>query len=605
MKKILKIIIFLFFIFFVLKSDFAFALEINYPRIPGVEAPQDFINTAPKEQILGLYIKYFVHLIIWLSGILLLGSLIVGGVRYLTSAGNPEKIIAARQQISASFLGALILLSSVLILNILNPEIITLNFSELEPPKVLEKTKITPPATTTEFTRTSIDVELPLGPAIEDHLFSTSSRENIRINASTTLDIATKLRDQSNELVQEAQGCNCSQAYTRGCPVCPGCADPCTCDTCANQRAIIEELEEKNLQKIDELKEEQRISILLLKKLKIDLGRVERIEEFMNSCPLEKLASLASFLYNKDYYMNQKWFLRNVPFWKEIIVGDDWATFYCPVSGTILGEMAPIDVSKITEETPPTEPPTALNQAACPTKIPVGEIIDRTKRIANRLINRLETLIELDKEMIKAVDQLHVLVSECSSQKPHCCTLCILTIYGCKIVGCVNDSMWTSSIQIPEYGTCPYDSLLKQAKDISKIQKEIEIVVKEESEANIGIFPLVNRIIPNLLKDLRERVRTPMGECIKDVPATEEVEVSEQPYNNIVVCESAKRSSGEEQSVIQNCCFQETEFQNCLQSCYLKAAKDYEKCLNDCLKNTKNEEIAACIHKFNFFCCGM
>ena len=596
MKKGFKIF-FLFLFFFVGSCNFAFALEINYPRLPGVTAPQDFVNTASKEEIPSLYIKYFFNLAIWISGLLLLGSLIFAGIRYLTSSGQPEKIIAARQQISAAFLGVLILLLAVLIFNVLNPELISLKLPKKEPPKVFEKPKIDLPSTTTEYTRTSIDVELPLGPAIEDYLFSTSSRNNIRINASTTLDIATKLKNQNNQLNAIAQQCSCSQASPKTCPICPGCADDCTCDTCFSQREVIDKLEESNLVKIDELKEEQKISILLIKKLQIDLGRVERIERFMQKCPLQKVSSLAQFLYNQDYYISQKWYLRNTPFWKDIIVGEDWATFYCPVSGTILGEIPPVNVEEIKPELAPVEPPSAEQQAACPIKIPVGEIIDRTKRITNRLVDRLITLVELDREMIKAVDEMHVLVSRCSSQKPRCCTLCKIVCGpgGCKcvIVGCVN-----------ELGACPYEEIKQKAKEIAEIQKKIEIVVKDESEQNIGILPLVDKIIPNLLKDLREKVRKEMKECITDVPAEQEEPVTE-PFSILSDCESSLRAKGEEELALQKCCLNEEDFQNCLQKCYLKAGKIYNDCLNNCLKDTKKEDIAPCVHLLNFYCCKM
>ena len=596
MKKKQKIkLLFIFLGLFLLGAGFVFALEINYPKMPGAVPPQEFLQNAPSEQILSLYVKYIFNLFFWVSGIIVLGVLLWAGFRYLTSAGKTEAILNARKQISDAFLGILILLSSFIILNILNPQLIILKLPKIEPVKVIERTEVPLPATTTEMTRTAIDTELPLGKVLDTYLFGTTTMSAVKNNATTTLDIANTLKEQTNDLNNAAQQCNCSQANTKSCPVCPGCADDCTCDTCNNQRGTIENLEKKNLEKLDELKEQQNISIEQLKKIKMDLGKLERLERFMKECPMWRVGSLPQFLYDKDFYIAQEWTLRNVQFWENIIIGEDWVTLYCPVSGTILGETPGISATSIISELPPIEPPSAGQQMACTTKIPVGEIIDRAKRIANRLINRLEALIPLDREMIKAVDEMHVLVSQCSSQIPRCCTKCILvcTPLGCKcvIVGCVGV-------------TCPFAEIAQQAEKIAEIQAKIKVPISEENEDNIGIIPIVDKIVPKLLEDLDKLVRKPTKECITDIPVESAVESTEVQVT-LSDCESAIRTVGPEGVVIQKCCLTEQQFQNCLQQCYLKSGKDYEKCLDDCLKATNNEEISICNHRINFYCCGM
>ena len=110
---------------------------------------------------------------------------------------------------------------------------------------------------------------------------------------------------------------------------------------------------------MDELKEQQNISIEKLKVMKIELGKLERLERFMKECPMWRVGSLPQFLYDKDFYIAQKWTLRNVQFWEKIIIGEDWVTLYCPVSGTILGETPVISAESITSELPPVEPPSA------------------------------------------------------------------------------------------------------------------------------------------------------------------------------------------------------------------------------------------------------
>jgi len=591
MKKNQKIkLLFIFLCLFLLGAGFVFALEINYPRVPGAVPPQEFLQSASAspEQIPSLYIKYIFNLFFWVSGIIILGVLLWAGFRYLTSAGKTETTINARGQITSAFLGILILLSSFIILNILNPQLIILKLPKIEPVKVIERTEVPLPAITTEMTRTAIDTELPLGKLLDDYLFASSTMSAVRKNATTTLDITDTLRKQSEDLKNKTDKCSCSQTK----PQCSPCVSgkSCTCDTCDSVRNDIENTERNNLQKLDELKEQQKISIDKMKEVKIELAKLRRIEQFIKECPTYRISSLPQFLYDKDFYIAQNWTLRDVKFWEKIIIGEDWVTLYCPVSGTILGETPGIPAESITEELLPVEPPSAEQQMACTTKIPVGEIIDRAERIASRLINRLETLIDLGRQMIQAVDEMHVLVSQCTSQIPRCYSICIPTEYGC-IEECVGSP-------------CPSDKIAQQAQKIAEIQEKIKVVVNEENEQNIGIIPVVDKVVPKLLEDLDKLVRRPTKECITDVPVENAAETTE-PQVILSDCESAVRAVGPNGVIIQKCCLTETAFKGCLQQCYLKSGQDYEKCLNDCLKNTNNEEVSICNHKINFYCCGL
>jgi len=577
-----------------LGTGFVFALEINYPKVPGALSPQEFLQSASAspEQIPSLYIKYIFNLFFWVSGIIVLGVLLWAGFRYLTSAGKAETILSAREQITSAFLGILILLSSFIILNILNPQLIILKLPKIEPVKVIERTEVPLPATTTEMTRTAIDTELPLGKILEDYVFASSTMTAIKNNASTTSDIAETLKEQVEDLNDEVNKCDCGEADPDCGSSCSSyCTQDCTCDVCEEERDEIEDLEEKNLQKLDELKEEQKKSIEELKKIKIELIKLERLERFMKECPMWRVGSLPQFLYDKDFYIAQKWTLRNVQFWEKIIIGEDWVTLYCPVSGTILGETPVISAESITSELPSVEPPSAEQQMACTTKIPAGEIIDRAKRIANRLINRLETLIDLDRQMIQAVDEMHVLVSKCSSQQPMCCALCIRIKGVCVIQRCIGRACYFSDID-------------DKADEIAEIQGKIEEVVNDEDEKNMGIIPIIDNVVPKLLEDLNKIIRKPLKECITDIPTESAVESTEVQVI-LSDCESSVRAVGPDGVVIQKCCLEESEFQNCLQQCYTKSGQDYEKCLNDCLKGANNEEISICNHRINFYCCGM
>jgi len=116
-KKILIILIFA----SVLIGSFCFAqrkLEIIYPTAPGAETPTTVKTALPE------YLKYVFTFAIMIAGLLAFGALIYGGFSYLTSAGDPSKMKDGQDQIIAGILGLIIVLSSFLILNTINPQLV-------------------------------------------------------------------------------------------------------------------------------------------------------------------------------------------------------------------------------------------------------------------------------------------------------------------------------------------------------------------------------------------------------------------------------------------------------------------------------------------------
>jgi hypothetical protein len=93
-------------------------LEIEYPSLPGVETPTTVKTALPD------FIRYFFTFSIIIAGILAFGAIVLGGIRYVTSAGAAAAMSDARDQITSGFLGVIILLSSFLILNTINPQLI-------------------------------------------------------------------------------------------------------------------------------------------------------------------------------------------------------------------------------------------------------------------------------------------------------------------------------------------------------------------------------------------------------------------------------------------------------------------------------------------------
>jgi len=601
-KKVKLIFLFVVFSFF-LSTGFVFALEINYPNVPGATPPQEFLPTAPPEQILPLYVKYIFNLIIWTGGIIAFGVLIYAGIRYLISAGKPEVIISAKNQISSAFLGILLLLSSSLILKLLNPQLVVLEIPEPEPVEGVERQEASPPPA--EFHLSSINTEIPFAKIIEEKIFEAARMTRIKEKTAPTPEIAGELVEINNQLSQETEECACydntvPNPRCRSCGNCP--PKECTCDPCKPVRSNIEKLEQKNLEKLDELKEEQKKTIEEIRPLKEELGKLERAEKLMLECKLAPLASLAEFLGTKKFYITNKWLILDIKFWDTILTIEDWANFYCPVSGTIWGGEQPPAESTTTATTTGLSyaevPQGAEETMACSTEIPVGEIIDRAKRIGSKLVERLEALVAADNELISAVDEMQVLVSQCSSK--NCFPVCYCYKGKCIEVGCFGSP-------------CPSAEISEQAKKIEQIQKDIEKLVKEEKKEEMGIIPIIDKVVPKLLEDVDKLIRKPMKQCISEI-SPEMLEG--QPQVILSDCESALRAIGPKGKIIENCCYEQPEFKECLNNCYLeKGQEKYKKCLEECLKKKSDdlkgagktrggEIIATCRHKINFYCCG-
>ncbi len=713
-KKISKLIFFILLLFLFLGANFVSALEINYPDLPGADPPQNFVNdpSIASEDILSLYVKYFFNLSIWIAGIIALGALIYGGVRYLTSTGKPDAMASAKDQITAVFFGLLLLLSSYIVLSILNPELIVLKIPKLELIEVVSLTKCTtdancpagqickpegicaiPPAPTKEY-RSTINVEIPFGTIIEKGIFGGTIpwEEEKRIpriynNSVITKTLADNLKQQSENLYNYSYECTCRETEpvtpcgenrlgdtTWKCD-CGGCeeTEPVTSDPCNNVRGDIQDAEQKNLENIylgteitytnksgDDIKittslaAEQAKTEEEVRLLKEQLDRLERAEKFMLEC-YDWIDSLSDFLIKKTDFSKNEWPFRKINLWEEISIKGDWATFYCPVSGTILGEgeyaasaISPETIKELEEAgtagtTEPTEP------TACTTGIPVGEIIDKTKRVGYKVVERMEELIELDKKLIDAVDELQVLVSQCSSQRgcerrclcwlaSYCFPQCMYKKRGkwrcggaCQgwVFSCADSSLVFPGpcLDRDEDTPCPYEEIDAQIEKIREIHQRITEVIEgkkkngeeipEEKIENIGILLIIDEVIPKILEDLEIMIREGMKTCISEIPS--DVSDSKEAFENSILlstCESALNGVGPEGIIIQNCCLEQEEFQGCLGLCYLQEGeKKYKDCLQECLEEKAEELESAgfeeeaeilktCRHKLNFYCCG-
>ena len=135
-KRYLSIFLLTLFLFI---GGTVFALELNYPPLPGTDAPQVFLekienNQISPEKAFPLYIKYFITLALIISVSVCLIILMIGGTRYLLSGANPVTMADSLSQISHAVLGLVVILSSYTILSAINPELSIIRLPWIDKP---------------------------------------------------------------------------------------------------------------------------------------------------------------------------------------------------------------------------------------------------------------------------------------------------------------------------------------------------------------------------------------------------------------------------------------------------------------------------------------
>jgi len=103
-----------------------FALELDWPESPGGID----LNTK-STQTLTYLIAYIYEWAMAIGGIAAFIALVSAGFQYLTSAGDIAKMSDAKKQITSTITGLVLLLSTFLILNTINPELTTLDIPEI------------------------------------------------------------------------------------------------------------------------------------------------------------------------------------------------------------------------------------------------------------------------------------------------------------------------------------------------------------------------------------------------------------------------------------------------------------------------------------------
>ncbi|HUT96149.1 MAG TPA: hypothetical protein VMW82_01105 [Candidatus Paceibacterota bacterium] len=122
MKKFLPIIIFIILFAGAWQACQAVDLLMEYPEIPGAQSPN-------KTSDLPNLINYIYRFALLACGIVAFISILIGAIQYVTSAGDASKAGDAKDRITQALLGVLILLTAVVILNTINPDLVNLSLT--------------------------------------------------------------------------------------------------------------------------------------------------------------------------------------------------------------------------------------------------------------------------------------------------------------------------------------------------------------------------------------------------------------------------------------------------------------------------------------------
>jgi len=94
---------------------------VSIPTIAGI----------PKDATAAEFIVYFFNLMVAVGGLIAVVIVIMAGIEWMTSDGNPSKIESAKDKIKNTLLGVAVLMGCYVILNIINPTLTTVKINKL------------------------------------------------------------------------------------------------------------------------------------------------------------------------------------------------------------------------------------------------------------------------------------------------------------------------------------------------------------------------------------------------------------------------------------------------------------------------------------------
>lgn len=95
--------------------------------VPDIKLPGQFESEPQDSQLMGKYFRAVYIYMVYVVGVLAVVMLIYGGVKWVAAAGNAGQINDAKDVITNAIIGLVIGLTSFLLLNIINPKLLSLS----------------------------------------------------------------------------------------------------------------------------------------------------------------------------------------------------------------------------------------------------------------------------------------------------------------------------------------------------------------------------------------------------------------------------------------------------------------------------------------------
>ncbi len=485
-------------------SSFVFAqkeLEVTYPEVSGAR-PENVTYSLPE------YVKYVFNFALAMSGVVVFIVLIYSGIKYMTSAGRPDKKRDARNSITAAILGLLLLTFSYLILTTINPQLVFLSIPErvvLPPQSIIE---IKP-----EEKELLAYTEISTGGVMAE-LFSEDRLKDLKDVVQKTQDKAKEVRDLSDELKALTDKCQCLRCDKGSCVggitltcISP-CTDNCECsgDPCGSDRAAIDQKMEQLEKAISDSETDKgldywkkRLDVVVNGSAKEDVLGFREVyqdlktaEILIKNCPLslnEKGHSQVLLTY-RDFWqyreaLEENEEIRGVsPAYAFTYIPSNnpyyLANFYCTetlysIPETSIGEA---DTGQI--DIPASG---GGDYLLCGTEIAIGETIDNAEELARRMLVELDNISDSIPDQIKAAQDLMKLPEQCVSDGCSnkmidtwdcCCHIIVCTKDGCAPV-CVGRCCKSCYCAFCSGNACPYEQINSAVSQIRSIYSGIEL----------------------------------------------------------------------------------------------------------------------------------
>ncbi len=109
-----------------------FVPSLSYAQVQISASIPGKYNTATTGSVPGQFVYDFYQYALIVGGILAFGVVVYGGIRYMTSVGNPSGQSDAKEWLKAAIMGILLLAGAYFILRVINPNLVNLTLPDLQ-----------------------------------------------------------------------------------------------------------------------------------------------------------------------------------------------------------------------------------------------------------------------------------------------------------------------------------------------------------------------------------------------------------------------------------------------------------------------------------------